>query len=118
MTSLSRFTFMHWGRKWQPTPVFLPGEPQGQGSPVGCHLWGHTELDTTEATEQQQQQLASSFYGKKRKEMLSGAHLGDLLRVLNPEGSVIRKNTSDHILDHIFYFNLHILLLLLQECCI
>ena len=31
-TSLSFFTFMHWRRKWQPTPVFLPGESQGQGS--------------------------------------------------------------------------------------
>ena len=41
-TSLSFFTFMHWWRKWQPTPVFLPGESQGQGSLVGCHLWGHT----------------------------------------------------------------------------
>ena len=49
-TSLSLFTFMHWRRKWQPTPVFLPGESQGQGSLVGCHLWGRTELDTTEAT--------------------------------------------------------------------
>ena len=41
---------MHWRRKWQPTPVFLPGESQGQQSLVGCRLWGHTELDTTEAT--------------------------------------------------------------------
>ena len=41
-TSLSLFTFMHWRRKWQPTPVFLPGESQGRGSLVGCHLWGHT----------------------------------------------------------------------------
>ena len=40
-TSLSRFTFMHWRRKWQPTPVFLPGESQGQRSLVGCCLWGH-----------------------------------------------------------------------------
>ena len=30
-TSLSLFTFMHWRRKWQPTPVFLPGESQGRG---------------------------------------------------------------------------------------
>ena len=37
-------------RQWQPTPVFLPGESQGRGSLVGCRLWGHTELDTTEAT--------------------------------------------------------------------
>ena len=49
-TSLSLFTFMHWRRKWQPTPVFLPGESQGRGSLVGFHLWGHTELDTTEVT--------------------------------------------------------------------
>ena len=49
-TSLSVFTFMHWRRQWQPTPVFLPGESQGRGSLVGCHLWGRTELDTTEAT--------------------------------------------------------------------
>ena len=46
----SLFTFMHWGRKWQPTPVFLPGESQGWGSLVGCRLWGRTESDTTEAT--------------------------------------------------------------------
>ena len=39
-TSLSLFTFMHWRRKWQPTPVFLPGESQGQRSLVGCRLWG------------------------------------------------------------------------------
>ena len=49
-TSLSLFTFMHWRRKWQPTPVLLPGESQGRGSLVGCHLWGRTELDMTEAT--------------------------------------------------------------------
>ena len=55
-TSLSLFTFMHWRRKWQPTPVFLPGESQGRGSLVRCRLWGRTESETTEATEQQQQQ--------------------------------------------------------------
>ena len=49
-TSLSFFTCMHWRRKWQPTPVFLPGESQGRGSLVGCHLWGSTESDTTEVT--------------------------------------------------------------------
>ena len=49
-TSLSVFTFRHWRRKWQPTPVFLCGESQGWGSLVGCRLWGRTELDTTEAT--------------------------------------------------------------------
>ena len=48
VTSLSLFTFMHWRRKWQPTPVFLPGGSQRWGSLVGCHLWGRTESDTTE----------------------------------------------------------------------
>ena len=47
-TSLSLFTFMHWRRKWQPTPVFLLGESQEWGSLVGCRLWGRTESDTTE----------------------------------------------------------------------
>ena len=49
-TSLSLFTFMHWKRKWQTTPVFLPGESQGRGSLVGCHLWSRTESNMTEAT--------------------------------------------------------------------
>ena len=46
----SIFTFMHWRRQWQPTPVFLPEESQGRGSLVGCRLWGHTESDKTEVT--------------------------------------------------------------------
>ena len=57
VTSLSPFTFMHWRRQWQSTPVFLPGESQGWESLVGCHLCGHTESDMTEATSQQQQQM-------------------------------------------------------------
>ena len=39
-----------WRRKWQPTPVFLPGESQGRRGLVGCRLWGRTESDLTEAT--------------------------------------------------------------------
>ena len=49
-TSLSLFTFMHWRRKWQPTPVFLPGESQGNGEPgglpsMGSHRVGHDWSD-------------------------------------------------------------------------
>ena len=44
-TSLSLFTFMHWRRKWQPTPVYLPGESRGRRSLVGCRLWDRTESD-------------------------------------------------------------------------
>ena len=47
---------MCWRRQWHPTPAFLPGESQGWASLVGCCLWGRTELDTTEATQQQQPQ--------------------------------------------------------------
>ena len=49
-TSLSLFTFMHWRRTRQPTPVFLPGESQGRWGLVVCCLWGRTESDMTEAT--------------------------------------------------------------------
>ena len=53
-TRLSNFTFpfhFHALEKEMAThSVFLPGESQGRGSLVGCHLWGRTESDTTEAT--------------------------------------------------------------------
>ena len=39
VASVSLFAYMHWRRKWQPTPVFLPGESQARGSLVGCRLW-------------------------------------------------------------------------------
>ena len=45
-----QLTLNNWRRKWQPTPVFLPGESQGRGIPTGCRLWGRTESDTTEVT--------------------------------------------------------------------
>ena len=50
VTSLSLFTFMHCRRKWQATPVFLPGESQRWRSLAGCCLLGCTESDTTEVT--------------------------------------------------------------------
>ena len=61
-TSLSLFTFMQWRRKWQPTPVFLPGESQGRGSLVGCRLWGRTELDMTEVTQQHRDFLSGPVF--------------------------------------------------------
>ena len=48
--SLDDLELVPWRRKWQPTPVFLPGESQGQRSLVGCRLRGRTDSDTTEAT--------------------------------------------------------------------
>ena len=52
-TSLSLFTFMHWRRKWQPTPVFLPGESQGReawwAAIYGSHRVGHDWSDLSAA---------------------------------------------------------------------
>ena len=74
-SSLSLLTFMHWGRKWQPTPVFLPGESQGWGSLVGCHLWGRrvghnwSDLAATAAHLQK-----SQAFGPSPKIQLSQSH--------------------------------------------
>ena len=53
-TLLALFTFMHWRRKWQPAPLFLPGESQGRGSLVGfpsmgSHRVGHYWIDAAAA---------------------------------------------------------------------
>ena len=70
-TSFSLFTFLHWRRQWQPTPVFLPGEAQGWESLVGCHPWGRAESDMIEALYQQSkkksQMIISRVKGKKLK---------------------------------------------------
>ena len=61
---------MHWRRKWQPTPVFLPGESQGWGSLVGCRLWGRTELDTTEVSDLAAAAAAKQHYTASLKKMV------------------------------------------------
>ena len=48
--SMSSWIFLEISIPSIPTPVFLPGESQGWGSLVGCHLWGRTESDMTEVT--------------------------------------------------------------------
>jgi len=42
-----------WRRKWQPTPVFLPGESRGQRSLTGYSPWGQKQSETTDHTAQQ-----------------------------------------------------------------
>ena len=59
-TSLSLFTLLHWRRQCRPTPVLLSGKSPGWRSLVGCQLWGCTESDTTEATQQQHQILSTT----------------------------------------------------------
>ena len=61
-TSLSFFAFMHWRRKWQPTPVFWPGESQGRGSLVG-YVYGVTQSRT------RLKRLSSSIYILRSQEM-------------------------------------------------
>ena len=50
----SRVGKVPWRRKWQPTPVFLPGESHGQKSLAGYSPWGRKESDTTELFSQSQ----------------------------------------------------------------
>ena len=112
-TRLSDFTFMYWRRKWQPTPVFLPGESQGRGSLVGCRLWGRTELDTTEATQQQHVPTGkgadlrfTSFLdargngqlrGNRRARVEKGTLLGHLwVDRFGRHGLIIKKNLMKH----------------------
>ena len=56
-TSLTLFTFMHWRRKWQPTPVFLPGESQGRG---GRGAWWAAVYEVTQSRTQLKQLGSSS----------------------------------------------------------
>ena len=78
---LSLFTFMHWRRKWQPTPVFLPGESQGRGNLVGCCLWGRTESDTTEVTQQQQALWEALYSHSLINPILVGAIVLSILQI-------------------------------------
>ena len=74
-TSLSLFAFMHWRRKWQPTPVFLPGESQGQGSlenPGDRGAWWAAAYGVAQSRTRLKQLSSSSrvyikFYSKRYK---------------------------------------------------
>ena len=83
VTSLSLFTFMHWRRKWQPTPVFLPGESQGQGSLVGCHLWGWTWLKWLSSS--------SSFFNLYAEDIMRNAGLEEVQAGIK----IARRNISN-----------------------
>ena len=97
-TSLSLFTFMHWRRKWQPTPMFLPGESQGWGNLVGCRLWGcrvgHDWSDLAAAVS------ASGFYYITRDLLMRHtgsvvvAHLVQLLLIMWDLSSPTRDRTQ------------------------
>ena len=89
---------MHWRRKWQPTPVFLPGESQGRGSLMGCRLWSRTESDTTEVTWQQQQQQQHTTFGSKA--------MTNLDRVLKSRDTTLPAKVC--IIQHYGFFSSHV----------
>ena len=64
VTSLSLFTFMHWRRKWQPTPVFLPGESQRQWAPVYGVAQSRTWLKRLSSSSSSN--ICIIFYGRKK----------------------------------------------------
>ena len=59
-----------WRRKWQPTPIFLPGKSHGWRSLVGYSPWGHKESDTTERLHFHFQLRFSSLEAEAKKENL------------------------------------------------
>ena len=56
-----------WRRKWQPTPVFLPGESHGQWSLAGYTLWGRKESDVTEVTYHAHSVVVKILKGRQEK---------------------------------------------------
>ena len=86
---------MHWRRKWQPTPVFLPGESQGRGSLVGCGLWGRKESDTTEVTWQQQQHLQS--WGVGVRGMLPRDRWNEIQSLRSLEVSLLQRSAWQRV---------------------
>ena len=78
--SLWLFTFMHWRRKWQPTPVFLPGESQGWGSLVGCRLWGaqsQTRLKRLSSSSSSREYISLFFFKSRFDQKRKMPHLND-----------------------------------------
>ena len=77
-----------WRRKWQPTPVFLPGKFHGQKSLVGYSPWGHKESDTAEhACRLDTYTYACICYSTlKNKAVLSLATIW-----MNTEGIILRE---------------------------
>ena len=71
-----------WGRKRQPTPVFLPGKSHGQRRLVGYSPWGHKELDTTERLTQTHTKNLS----KKRR--IRWKKTGKMLIIVKARGRV------------------------------
>ena len=89
---------MYWRRKWQPTPVSLPGESQGRGSLVGCRLWGLTESDTTEVTQQQQQAYRQHPFSD---ELVRECRDSSLLQYFKSIPKILQQNSDPGWASHL-----------------
>ena len=84
--------------------MFLTGESQGRGSLVGCHLWGRTESDTTEVTQQQQQQQV--LFGKPTMVTLYFSRFHILIFRFNLSDPMFRKSGDTEIMHIDFWIML------------
>ena len=114
VTSLSLFTFKHWRSKWQPTPVFLPGESQGRGSLVGCRLWGrrlgHDCSDSAAAAAAVQSLAMSGCVGCLRFICsLTSEDRVWLRSVLSVWQAVLRENDSRKVAVDFCLYHLHLI---------
>ena len=86
-TSLWLFIFLHWRRKWQPTPVFLPGESQGRGSLMGCCrgvAQSRTRLKRLSSSSSSSS--SSAYLGVAKGANLKSSHLTHTHKFCNCEG--------------------------------
>ena len=94
-----------WRRKWQPTPVFLPGESHGGRSLVGYSPWGCKESDTTELLHFTSEEEKAKVYEKILEEIIVENFPNMKKEIVNqvqeaqgvPYRINPRRNTSRHI---------------------
>ena len=111
--SLSLFIFMHWRRKWQPTPVFLPREVHGQRRLGGYNLWGHKESDTSEQVTHTHT-LMSIAHGPVLYFQLEHQHQGEFFKRSRAQLGGL-NTASEHRLD---ITESHYMLLILSFCVV
>ena len=98
-TSFSLSTFMHWRRKWQPTPVFLPGESQGQGSLVGCY--GVTQSQTRlKQLSNSSSRLVIAFFPRSKYLLISWLQSPSAVILEAPEKKSVTVSTISPTICH------------------
>ena len=93
-----------WRRQWQPTPVCLPGTSHGWRSLVGCSPWGCTEVDTTEATYQKQQQHVLAIVNSATMNTAVSVCFQIMLSTPTPTRYMASMGLLDYMIAVIFIF--------------